>query len=123
MVVMLNLLVADSLLRFSEGPVRRGLKTAGSTKAMKLSCLALLLIVGCSAKPDHSNWVRHGAALQYLDSSGRNWATVLHEGTRFRVEERCSDPPTTSIFDFEVYARNYAQGLCLGNLQFKRDKE
>ena len=91
---------------------------------MKFSCLALLLFVGCSAKSDsYSYWVKQGTARQYFDSSGRNWAIVTPVGTRFKVVERCSEPPTTASFDFEVYARNYAEGICRLNPQFKRDKK
>jgi hypothetical protein len=104
-----------------------GKKTASSARsvntAMKFICLALLLLVGCSAKSDRLYWVKQGAAREYFDSSGRSWAVVSPEGTKFKVVERCSDPPTTSSFDFEVYARNYAEGLCRLNHRLKKDKK
>jgi hypothetical protein len=92
---------------------------------LRFSCLALLLLVGCSPRPDFSYWVKQGAEYQYFDSSGKNWAVVSPVkgplGTRFNVVERCSDPPTTSVFDFLEYAKNYASGYCLSNVHFKNE--
>jgi hypothetical protein len=93
---------------------------------MRFTWLAVLLLAGCSPRPDYSYWVKQGAEYLYFDSSGRNWAVVSLQkgplGTRFKVVEQCSEPPTTSVFDFLDYAKNYASGYCSMNAHFKNEK-